>query len=443
MAGEKKKKKKSRVQVALNTLRAEGVEAFKDYLEARVDETALLDTLVERIKRAQDLAGVRAAALDAVTSRLRTLDPMAVADLPQASAPDPELVVEGAAAAPVKTSRTVQDTAPDGAQARLRALDPRLVAGLPQASAQDPKLVFEGAAVAPVKISRAFQDAAPGVAQARRRAQDPRLVTGLPQASAPDPELVVEGAAAAPVKTSRTVQDTAPDGAQARLRALDPRLVAGLPQASAQGPELVAEGAIAAPVKTSLSVHEGVLFISCVRGDVNQVERLLSFGNIDINMMGTKGTLLHLAVEQNQQAVVKFLLSRPGIKINLGDPSGATPLFAAARLGHLEVARMLLSRSGIDVNLGDSTGVTPLFAAAQLGRLEIAGVLLQHPAINPSIGISEHGERHLPLLHIMGMRKWSSCFSLPVKSISIYAIKAGQQPFLLQFRATGRRLLIC
>ena len=273
VAGEKKKKKKSRVQVALNTLRAEGVEAFKDYLEARVDETALLDTLAERVQRAQDLGGVRAAALDAVTSRLRTLDPMAVA--------------------------------------------------------------------------------------------------GLPQASAQDPELVVEGAAAAPVKTSRTVQDTAPDGAQARLRALDPRLVAGLPQASARGPEQVAERAVILPVKTSLTVGDVALLNSCFRNDAGTFASLLRSGSADINMMTPGGTFLYIAAVNNHNAIVKVLLSRPGIKVNLGSPSGATPLSAAA----------------------------------QRGCLEIAGMLLQHPDINPSTGTYEHGTPSLAIAAYHGHEK--------------------------------------
>ena len=58
--GEKKKKKKSRVQVALNTLRAEGLDEFKCYIEANISERELLRTLTERISRAQDLGDRKA-----------------------------------------------------------------------------------------------------------------------------------------------------------------------------------------------------------------------------------------------------------------------------------------------------------------------------------------------------------------------------------------------
>ena len=288
VAGEKKKKKKSRVQVALNTLRAEGVEAFRDYLEARFDETALLDTLVERIKRAQDLAGVRDAALGAVTSRLRTLDPMAVADLPQASAPEPGQVVEGAVAAPVKTSPTVQDAAPDVAQARQRALHPKLVAGLPQASAQDP--------------------------------------------------------------------------------------------------EQVAEDAVIAPVKTPLTVGDMALLTSCLRGEAEKLEYQLGSGKADVNLMLPKGTLLQVAVDENHQAIVKILLSRPDIKVNLARPTGATPLFVAAQNGYLEVAGMLLQHPDINPSIGTSDhGTTPLATAASFGHEEMVKLLLSSGKTNVNL----------------------------------------------------------
>ena len=54
-----KKKKKSRAQVALNTLRSEGVEAFGAYIEAEIGETELLHNLHGRLLRAEDLGAAR------------------------------------------------------------------------------------------------------------------------------------------------------------------------------------------------------------------------------------------------------------------------------------------------------------------------------------------------------------------------------------------------
>ena len=314
VAGEKKKKKKSRVQVALNTLRSEGVGAFKDYLEARFDETALLDTLVERVQRAQDLAGVREAALDAVTSRLRTLDPMAVADLPQASAQDPELVVEGAAVAPVKTPPAVQDAVPD-------------------------------------------------VAQARQKAQEPRLVAGLPQASAQGPEQVVVRAAVTPVKTSPTVGDMA-------------------------------------------------LLDNCQRGDATRFASLLRSGTADINMMTPGGTFLYIAAVRNHKAIVRVLLSRSGIKVNLGSPSGATPLFVAAQYGYLAIAGMLLQHADINPSIGTSEhGTTPLVIAAGHGQEQMVELLLSSGKTNVNL----RDKDGITALFIAAQRNWPKVVKLLIR----------------------------
>ena len=69
--------------MALNTLRADGVEAFQRNIEAEIGETGLLRDLTERINRAQDLGNVRDAALGFVAARLRALDPQVGAATPQ------------------------------------------------------------------------------------------------------------------------------------------------------------------------------------------------------------------------------------------------------------------------------------------------------------------------------------------------------------------------
>ena len=102
--GEKKKKKKPRVQVALNALRTDGVEVFGHYIHAEIGEPALLHTLTERITRAQDLGVRQEAALRTVEERMRRLDPEhAVPAVPQAAVARPRQVVEKAVVAPKRT----------------------------------------------------------------------------------------------------------------------------------------------------------------------------------------------------------------------------------------------------------------------------------------------------------------------------------------------------
>ena len=242
-----KKKKKSRVQVALNTLRAgeeveQGVEAFKRYIEAAIGEAELLHTLTERITRAQDLGGRQQPALEAVKSRLRALDSMAVADMPQAVAP---------------------------------------------------------------------------------------------------------------------------------------------------GRRMFAEKPLTAPVRTLLNIREEELVDCCFKGNAVKFKQLLRFGNVDVNLAIENGTLLFTAALRGHVAIVRELLSKPGIDVNLAQKSGGTPLFAAAQKGHVEVVRLLMEAPGINFNLGTyHEGTTPLVVAAFKGHKDVVEILLT--ARNININVRQH-----------------------------------------------------
>ena len=235
LAGEKKKKKKSRVQVALSTLRTEGVEALKSYIEAEIREAELLRTLTERISRAQDLGDNKEAARRVVEARLRVLDPGSVPVIAQA--------------------------------------------------------------------------AEPGSGQSRAE----------------------------------------PDKA---------------------------------PVKSELSIRERELFDACINGDIRRMRRLLRHVNIDINMGSRYGTLLCIASDNYRLGIVRELLSRPGIDVNLATEGGGIPLYYAAQGGYVEVIKLLLAAPGINVNLATDEGVTPLNLAVQEGHVEVVGLLLAAPGIN-------------------------------------------------------------
>ena len=233
--GQKKKKKKSRVQVALNTLREEGVEALKSYIEAEISEAELLRTLTERISRAQDLGDNKEAARRVVEARLRVLDPESVPVIAQA--------------------------------------------------------------------------AEPGPGQSRAKTDKAR-------------------------------------------------------------------------VRSELSIRERELFDACSIGDIRKVTRLLRYVNIDINIGSQYGTLLCIASHNYNLGIIRELLSRPGIDVNLATEDGGTPLFYAAQDGYVEVVKLLLAAPGINVNLATDEGVTPLYIAAQEGHVEVVRLLLAAPGIN-------------------------------------------------------------
>ena len=239
---EKKKKKKPRVQVALNTLRAEGLKEFRCYIEAEIGEPELLRTLAERISRAQDLGAKKAPALGTVEARMRALD----------------------------------------------------------------------------------HDGAPTT----------------PQAVAPE-----------------------------------------------QG--MFAEKPLMAPVRTVMNIREEELVDCCFKGNAVKFKQLLRFGNVDVNLAIENGTLLFTAALRGHVAIVRELLSKPGIDVNLAQKSGGTPLFAAAQKGHVEVVRLLMEAPGIKFNLGIfPEGTTPLIVAAVMKQVEVVRLLLT--ARNININIRQH-----------------------------------------------------
>ena len=230
----KKKKRKPRVQVALNTLRAEGVEAFQQYVETMIDEPELLRTLTERIDRAEDLGGVRNAALKIVSAR-----------------------------------------------------------------------------------------------------------PGAP-------------ACGAGKSLSRAV-------------------------ASGRGP--VAQQAARAPAAASLAWKERQIFLCCMTGNAAKLKRLLMYGEYDLNVEFITATPLTIAAYRGYAAVVRELLSAPGIDVNLGQHDRGTALFFAAQQGHPEIVKMLLEDGRADINLASAAGSSPLCIAAQQGEEDVVRLLLARPEI--------------------------------------------------------------
>ena len=277
VAGENKQKKKPRrVQVALNTLRGEGVEAFKAYIEAEIGETGPLRTLVERIIRAEDLGGAKDAALKAVEARLRALDPESVPEIAQAAEPGP------------------------------------------------------------------------GQSKA--------------------------------------------------------------------GPDI-------APVKSELGPREIGLFDACFFGDVGKLRRLLRHVNVDVNMGSQYGTLLCYASYNGRPGIVRELLSRPGIDVNLATQEANTPLYFAAQDGYVEVVKLLLAAPGINVNLAEKSGSAPLSIAVEQRHVEVVRLLLAAPGINVN---SKLLKSDATPLNIAAERGWEDIVRLLLDAldIDINALKA-------------------
>ena len=297
-----KKKKKSRVQVALNTLRDEGVTAFREYIEAEIGEAELLRTLVERITRAENLEAVQAEALRVVEGRLRLHDPAAGSEPSHAVTPRQGEVMER----PVK--------------ARFKA-----------------------------KLSKRERD----LLEACMMGNAGR-VRGLLRHGNVDINVGSE--------FGTFLCLAAYEGRAAVVRELLSRPGIDVNLATAGG--------------------ETPLYFAAQEGHVEIVELLLGVRAINVNLQNMRGVIpLSAAAHQGYEEVVKLLLAVKDVSVNVRGPDGATALFYAAQEGYPGIAKLLLAVPGIDVNAAGSRGATPLFVAAQDGHEEVVKLLLGAPKI--------------------------------------------------------------
>jgi ankyrin repeat protein len=92
--------------------------------------------------------------------------------------------------------------------------------------------------------------------------------------------------------------------------------------------------------------------------------------------------------------MARCLVKELGADVNKASHTGATPLYIAAGLGHLEVSCCLVKELGADVNLGDAKGDTPLCAAAHRGHLEVSCCLVKELGADANIA-NEYGSTPL------------------------------------------------
>ena len=72
----------------------------------------------------------------------------------------------------------------------------------------------------------------------------------------------------------------------------------------------------------------------------------------DNDSSGSKGvTPIHLAAHGGHSLVVKVLLERGNVDVNLAMQDGVTSLWLAASRGHLHCTQLLLSIQGVDVDI--------------------------------------------------------------------------------------------
>jgi len=103
------------------------------------------------------------------------------------------------------------------------------------------------------------------------------------------------------------------------------------------------------------------------RGAIEVVEMLLQRPGLDINM--------HLVGEGGGAAPLHFLSRRDSVTIEIGENEKEVLRSVAAR--QIEMMKLLLARPGLNVNIADAQGATALHAACAAGRADLVRGFLE------------------------------------------------------------------
>ena len=365
--GEKKKKKKPRVQVALNTLRAEGVEAFKSYIDAEIREAELLHTLAERIGRAQNLGDNKESARRVVEARLRVLDPESVPVIAQAAGPGPGRA--GPDIAPVKTE--------------LSPREDELFACCASGNVRKFKRLFRdgkidinmGSEYGTLLCNASFNGHAGLV---RELLSMPGIDVNLAHQNGMTPLYYAAQAGHAGV-VKLLLDARGINANSATLTGATPLYIA-----AQNGHEEVVKLLLdTRGINVNISAHTGAtpLYIATQKGHVEIVRLLLAAPGINVKLAEMAGAApLCIAAQMGQEDVVELLLDVPTVRIDARKADGATALFGAAQNNFPRIVELLIKR-GADVNLTLKSGTAALGVAAHRGHVEVVRVLLRAPAI--------------------------------------------------------------
>lgn len=115
---------------------------------------------------------------------------------------------------------------------------------------------------------------------------------------------------------------------------------------------------------------DGAIFKAVNSGDVNIVGALVREGATAHERDVTGKTPLHIAAQNGNKAIIEFLISGCGARVDARDNDGRTSLHLAADKGNLEAVECLLRYDPQGANAEDRGGHKP-FALAQQGNIRV------------------------------------------------------------------------
>ena len=121
---------------------------------------------------------------------------------------------------------------------------------------------------------------------------------------------------------------------------------------------------------------------AAMNGHEAVVKLLLNRDDVTINVQNQYGeTPLSLAAKNGHQAIVKLLLNRDDIATDFRNINDQTPLSWAARTGQEAVVKLLLNRNDVAADSQDWDGETPLILAAKNGHAAVVQLLLNRDGV--------------------------------------------------------------
>ncbi|XP_046560342.1 ankyrin repeat domain-containing protein 29-like [Haliotis rubra] len=124
--------------------------------------------------------------------------------------------------------------------------------------------------------------------------------------------------------------------------------------------------------------EDNILHKACRKGTLAQVRQILSHELVDINSRGRCGwTPVRIAAEGGRRELVDLLV-RQGCDLSLTDDDGNTVLHVASIKGHLKIVRYILSKKTVDVNITGHCNRTAVMAAARFGHRKVFDVLVRN-----------------------------------------------------------------
>lgn len=115
------------------------------------------------------------------------------------------------------------------------------------------------------------------------------------------------------------------------------------------------------------------------KGDWECAAHVIEKGGLDVmkRHVITEQTVVHKAAKRGDAKMMTFLSKLPGVRVDVADWCGRTPLFMAAQAGSAECVTVLLS-NGADVVAKDRWGGTAFFDAVRNDRQGVVKLLFRH-----------------------------------------------------------------